>query len=120
MNELVRIINGALRLDVDKVRNYTAFLAEKLEGAGEKSTADRLRKMLTETDNQLRPADVRFSRALPVDAESAWTMFQDARQSRDGRSRVGTRLRAPCGAAVTLVSLRDASSAASSSWGELG
>jgi hypothetical protein len=35
INELFRIVNGALRLDIDKVRNYTAFLADKLENAGE-------------------------------------------------------------------------------------
>ena len=28
MSELFRIVNGALRLDIDKVRNYTAFLAD--------------------------------------------------------------------------------------------
>ena len=38
-NEVARIVNGALRLDVDKVRNYTAFLADKLESAGEQSAA---------------------------------------------------------------------------------
>jgi len=76
INELVRIVNGALRLDLDKVRNYTAFLAEKLETAGEKSSADRLRKLLEETDNQLRPADVRFSTTLPVDAESRFPLIE--------------------------------------------
>ena len=29
MSELFRIVNGALRLDIDKVRNYTAFLARE-------------------------------------------------------------------------------------------
>ncbi|HRF73567.1 MAG TPA: ATP-binding protein [Accumulibacter sp.] len=76
INEIVRIVNGALRLDLDKVRNYTAFLAEKLETAGEKSSADRLRKLLEETDNQLRPADVRFSTTLPVDAESRFPLIE--------------------------------------------
>ena len=76
INELVRIVNGALRLDLDKVRNYTAFLAEKLETAGEKSSADRLRKLLEETDNQLRPAAVRFSTTLPVDAESRFPLIE--------------------------------------------
>src|SRR5271167_2816582 len=46
MSELIRIINGALRLDIDKVRNYTAFLADKLEKSGDKASALRLRKML--------------------------------------------------------------------------
>ena len=39
MSELFRIVNGALRLDIDKVRNYTAFLAEKLEKAGDAASA---------------------------------------------------------------------------------
>jgi DNA replication protein DnaC len=77
LNEVVRIVNGALRLDVDKVRNYTAFLAEKLDDAGEKTTANHLRKLLVETDNQLRPADVRFSnKALPVDSESRFPLVE--------------------------------------------
>lgn len=76
INEMVRIVNGALRLDIDKVRNYTAFLADKLEGAGEKATADQLRKMLQESDRQLRPADVNFGRALPVDAESRFPLVE--------------------------------------------
>ena len=76
INELIRIINGALRLDLDKVRNYTAFLAEKLDAGGDKSTADRLRKLLTESDTQLRPADVRFAKALPVDAESRFPLLE--------------------------------------------
>lgn len=76
LNEVVRIVNGALRLDIDKVRNYTAFLAEKLEDAGEKTTANHLRKLLSETDNQLRPADVRFSKSLPVDSESRFPLVE--------------------------------------------
>jgi hypothetical protein len=76
MNELFRIINGALRLDVDKVRNYTAFLAEKLEKAGDKSSASRLRKMLDENDQQLRPAGAAFAKSLPVDAESRFPLIE--------------------------------------------
>jgi SpoVK/Ycf46/Vps4 family AAA+-type ATPase len=76
MNELFRIINGALRLDVDKVRNYTAFLADKLERAGDKTSASRLRKMLEESDNQLRPTGAAFARALPVDSESRFPLIE--------------------------------------------
>lgn len=76
ISELVRIVNGALRLDVDKVRNYTAFLAEKLEAEGETAAAGRLRKALAENDNQLRPADARFARALPVDSESRFPLVE--------------------------------------------
>lgn len=76
MNELMRIINGALRLDVDKVRNYTAFLADKLEETGEASVANRLRKMLEDSDRQLRPADIGFSRTIPVDTESRFPLVE--------------------------------------------
>jgi hypothetical protein len=76
MSELIRIVNGALRLDIDKVRNYTAFLAEKLEKDGDKSSADRLRKMLEESDHQLRPAGAAFAKALPVDADSRFPLIE--------------------------------------------
>lgn len=76
MNELFRIINGALRLDIDKVRNYTAFLAEKLEAAGDSDSACRLRKLLEETDHELRPAGVSVARALPVDSESRFPLLE--------------------------------------------
>lgn len=76
VSELVRIVNGALRLDVDKVRNYTAFLAQKLEAAGDAATANRLRKALEENDHQLRPAEARFGRALPIDSESRFPLVE--------------------------------------------
>lgn len=76
MNEVFRIVNGALRLDVNKVRNYSAFLADKLDDVGETTAAARLRKMLEETDHQLRPADVRLSRTLPVDGESRFPLVE--------------------------------------------
>jgi len=76
MGELFRIVNGALRLDIDKVRNYTSFLAEKLEKAGDNSSAARLRKMLEESDRQLRPAGASFARALPVDEESRFPLIE--------------------------------------------
>ena len=76
MSELFRIVNGALRLDIDKVRNYTAFLADKLEKAGEVSSAKRLRKMLEESDNQLRPAGTAFARAVPVDADTRFPLIE--------------------------------------------
>lgn len=77
--ELIRIISGALRLDTEKVRNYTQFLAQKLEDAGDQSTADRLRKLLQETDSQLRPAEARFARSLPVDADSRFPLVEQIR-----------------------------------------
>lgn len=76
MSELFRIVNGALRLDIDKVRNYTAFLADKLEKAGDEGSATRLRKMLAESDHQLRPAGAAFAKAMPVDAESRFPLLE--------------------------------------------
>jgi len=76
MNELFRIVNGALRLDIDKVRNYTAFLADKLEEDGEAASAGRLRKMLAQSDHQLRPAGTAFTTALPVDADSRYPLVE--------------------------------------------
>jgi SpoVK/Ycf46/Vps4 family AAA+-type ATPase len=76
MSELFRIVNGALRLDIDKVRNYTAFLAEKLEKAGDVSSATRLRKMLEESDQQLRPSGAAFANALPVDEDSRFPLIE--------------------------------------------
>lgn len=76
LNELFRIVNGALRLDIDKVRNYTAFLADKLEEDGDTASAARLRKMLQESDQQLRPADAKFGGTLPVDAESRFPLIE--------------------------------------------
>ncbi len=76
MNELFRIVKGALRLDIEKVRNYTAFLADKLEKAGDASSAGRLRKLLQEEDHQLRPAETAFAVALPVDSESRFPLLE--------------------------------------------
>lgn len=72
--ELFRIISGALKLDVLKVRNYSSFLADKLDAAGETSTAARLRKLLQETDHELRPADFRAASSLPVDSETRFPL----------------------------------------------
>jgi len=82
-NELLRIIGGAVRLDIDKVRNYSMFLADKFEESGEPVVAKRIRKILTESDQQLRPVGVGFSRALPVDADSRFPLIEhvDVRSS---------------------------------------
>jgi len=76
INELFRIVNGALRLDIEKVRNYTAFLADKLDKEGDKASAGRLRRMLEENDHQLRPATISAARAVPVDADSRFPLIE--------------------------------------------
>lgn len=75
MNELFRIVGGALRLDLDKVRNYTAFLADKLDRAGDHNSALRLRKLLEQSDHTLRPAGA-SALALPVDSESRFPLVE--------------------------------------------
>lgn len=76
LSELFRIINGALRLDIDKVRNFAAFLADKLERDGDKNSAHRLRKLLEESDHQLRPAGSSFGKVVPVDSESRFPLLE--------------------------------------------
>ena len=41
MSEFLRIIHGAFDLDIDKVRNYTEFLTEKLDKEGKEVMAGR-------------------------------------------------------------------------------
>jgi ATP-dependent 26S proteasome regulatory subunit len=88
MNELFRIVNGALRLDLDKVRNYTAFLADKLEKSGDISSATHLRKLLEQNDHQLRPAGVAIAKALPVDSESRFALLERVNLKAQTESRV--------------------------------
>lgn len=76
MSELFRIINGALRLDSRKVINYAEFLADKLEANGDKASAIRLRKLLSENEHQLHPAKI-TSKALPVDSETRFPLVED-------------------------------------------
>lgn len=76
LNELFRIVTGALRLDIDKVRNYTAFLADKLEASGDSTSAVRLRRLLAESDHQLRPTSGPFAKAIPVDADSRFPLLE--------------------------------------------
>jgi SpoVK/Ycf46/Vps4 family AAA+-type ATPase len=76
LNELFRIVNGALRLDIDKVRNYTAFLADNLEKSGDVASAERLRKMLADNDHQLRPTGATMAAAVPVDTETRFPLLE--------------------------------------------
>lgn len=85
MNELFRIVTGALRLDLQKVRNYTSFLADKLDEAGEGDSAKRLRKLLEDSDHELRPTSAAAVRSLPVDSESRFPLLErvDVRSLRE-------------------------------------
>lgn len=75
MSEVFKIISGALRLDATKVRNYTAYLADKLEADGDTPAAGRLRKLLTESDAVLHPAAL-STRSIPVDGETRFPLLE--------------------------------------------
>ncbi len=75
LSEVFRIVEGALRLDGEKVRNYALLLAEKLQEDGDEPTANRLRRMLQEKGHQLRPAKLEHH-AAPVDGESRFPLLQ--------------------------------------------
>ncbi len=76
ISELLRIISGAIRLDSNKVRNYSAFLADKLESDGEKAAANRIRQLLAENEHQLHPAAV-TSKMPPVDGETRFSLLEN-------------------------------------------
>ena len=76
MNEVFRIVRAAIRLDIDKVRNYTSFLASKLEDAGEESVASRLRRLLEDSDHELRPLSASLAPTVPVDEESRFPLVE--------------------------------------------
>jgi len=88
INEVFRIINGALRLDIEKVKNYTAFLADKLEESGDKDSAAYLRKMLKDSDNQLHPTGISFVKTVPVDSETRFPLLEKIDISNDQESPV--------------------------------
>lgn len=78
LSEVFRIVEGALRLDGEKVKNYANLLADKLEADGNGSSAKRLRQMLEQQGHQLRPAVFRqqHNSTPPVDDESRFPLVQ--------------------------------------------
>ena len=76
LSELFRIIEGALRLDGVKVRNYAALLADKLTADGDEATAQRLRKLLEERAVQLHPTRLEQQAPPPVDGESRFPLLE--------------------------------------------
>ena len=76
LSELFRIIEGALRLDGVKVRNYAALLADKLAADGDEATAQRLRKLLEERAVQLHPTRLEQQAPPPVDGESRFPLLE--------------------------------------------
>jgi SpoVK/Ycf46/Vps4 family AAA+-type ATPase len=76
LTELFRIVEGALRQDGVKVRNYADLLAQKLEASGEPSSAKRLRRLLQEQGQMLHPARVGQNSTPPVDSESRFPLVE--------------------------------------------
>lgn len=76
LSEIFKIVEGALRLDATKVRNYAQLLADKLEASGDTPSARRLRKLMDEPGNQLRPIQLAQSAPPPVDSESRFPLLE--------------------------------------------
>ncbi len=76
LSELFRIIEGAIRLDGEKVKNYALFLAEKLESDGDKTGARRLRSIIGKEIHKLHPAQVEQNKPVPVDGESRFPLLE--------------------------------------------
>lgn len=75
-SELFRIVEGAIRQDGIKVRNYATLLADKLDGAGETSSAQRLRKLIADRAIQLHPTRLEQTPPPPVDGESRFPLLE--------------------------------------------
>jgi len=76
LSELFRIIEGALRQDGVKVKNYASLLADKLESSGDEASAQRLRKLINDRAVQLHPARVEQNSPAPVDGESRFPLLE--------------------------------------------
>ena len=76
LSELFRIVEGALRLDGVKVRNYASLLADKLAADGDEASAQRLRRILDERAVQLHPTRLEQQTPPPVDGESRFPLLE--------------------------------------------
>jgi energy-coupling factor transporter ATP-binding protein EcfA2 len=76
LSELFRIVDGALRQDAPKVRNYALLVADKLEAGGDAPSAKRLRQLVEEKSGQLRPARLNQGSTPPVDQESRFPLVE--------------------------------------------
>jgi ATPase family associated with various cellular activities (AAA) len=77
LSEIFRIVEGAIRLDGVKVRNYAELLADKLQDDGDKASALRLRKIVNRNSIQLHPKRVSQEPPPPVDGESRFPLLQE-------------------------------------------
>lgn len=73
--EILKIIEGAIKLDKSKVINYTSLLANKLEDDGENKIADRFRRMIEANQTlELQPQSMDGVFRIPIDQESRLPM----------------------------------------------
>lgn len=78
LSELFRIVEGALRQDGVKVKNYASLLADKLSHDGDDASAQRLRKLIDERARQLHPTRLTQDSPPPVDGESRFPLLERA------------------------------------------
>lgn len=76
LSELFRIVDGGIRQDTSKVRNYALLVAEKLETGGDSISAKRLRQLVEEKSGELRPARLNHGSTPPVDQESRFPLLE--------------------------------------------
>ena len=71
LTEVLKIVNGGLRKDSEKVSKYAELLASKLESEGEAQAAEMLRRTLSKLQpNSLRAMRLAEKLLPPVDSES--------------------------------------------------
>jgi SpoVK/Ycf46/Vps4 family AAA+-type ATPase len=80
-SEVLKIIEGAVKLDVNKVNNYSNLLADKLEIDGETKLAETIRKRTTKnmSSSSIHPTNASLSvlsQKLPYDKESLLPMAE--------------------------------------------
>ena len=74
--EVVSIIEGGMRPDPPRVSSFATHLADRLEQAGEKRMADRIRRI---TDRASRPSgSIFYPQRLPTDSDSQLTLVDES------------------------------------------
>ncbi len=74
--EIMKIIEGALKSDQNKVINYTKMLSDKLEKEGENKVAEKLKKTLSSnsTKKYMKAQNLDSVMNVPVDQDSRLSM----------------------------------------------
>lgn len=81
LSEIFKIVDGAIRLDGVKVRNYAELLADKLQDDGDAASAQRLRKIMNGNSMPLQPKRLHQEAPQPVDGESRFPLLQQVTTS---------------------------------------